>query len=117
SLDGGTHVLQVLVGNKCDKESEIPVKVGEQFAQNHNFDMFMETSALQLDNDIAQRLVERKLLTMPPMNNTNTNNSDNKMNGNHNHTMTTNTSITETLRLQNLSPAIQRIRTNCCSTN
>lgn len=69
-MDGSTNVLRVLVGNKCDKESEVPSHVGEQFAQNHNFDLFMETSALQLANvdqlfqDIGERLVERRLETL-----------------------------------------------------
>ncbi|XP_027195132.1 ras-related protein Rab-30-like [Dermatophagoides pteronyssinus] len=127
SLDGGTNVLQVLVGNKCDKESEIPTKVGEQFAQNHNFDMFMETSALQLNNvnqlfqDIAQRLVERKLLTMPST--IDNNNTNNHINGNTSSSSSSPSNMTNgsfnigTFRLQNISPTIQRIRTNCCSFN
>ncbi|KAH7644520.1 ras-related protein Rab-30 [Dermatophagoides farinae] len=132
SLDGGTHVLQVLVGNKCDKESEVPTKVGEQFANNHNFDMFMETSALQLDNvnqlfqDIAQRLVERKLSTMPPTIDSKQTNNHHQNGNNHTSSSSSSTttnnilmngSITGAFRLQNLSPTIQRIRTNCCSSN
>ncbi|RWS26303.1 Ras-related protein Rab-30-like protein [Leptotrombidium deliense] len=43
-------VLKVLVGNKCDKEREIPVHIADQFAHNNNFNIFMETSALQAEN-------------------------------------------------------------------
>lgn len=58
-------LLKVLVGNKCDKEREIPRSIAAQFSDNHNFDLFMETSALDADNveklfqEIASVLVER----------------------------------------------------------
>lgn len=69
---GGTSssVLRVLVGNKCDKEREIPEAIGQKFAENNGFDFFLETSALHLANvdrlfnEIAAILVERKLATM-----------------------------------------------------
>ena len=60
-------VLRVLVGNKCDKEREIPHSVGQHFADSNQFDLFLETSALALENvdrlfvEIATILVERKL--------------------------------------------------------
>lgn len=59
-------MLKVLVGNKCDKEREIPLRIAEQYAHNNGFDFFMETSALQADNvenlfyKIAEILVERR---------------------------------------------------------
>lgn len=43
-------VLKVLVGNKCDKERDIPLHIAEQFGHHNNFDLFMETSALQAEN-------------------------------------------------------------------
>ena len=58
-------LLKVLVGNKCDKDREVPRPIAEQFAENHSFDLFMETSALEADNveklfhEIASVLVER----------------------------------------------------------
>ncbi|RWS09956.1 UDP-N-acetylglucosamine--dolichyl-phosphate N-acetylglucosaminephosphotransferase-like protein [Dinothrombium tinctorium] len=58
-------VLKVLVGNKCDKEREIPIHIAEQFAHNGHFDLFMETSALEAENveklfyEIAEILVMR----------------------------------------------------------
>lgn len=60
-------MLRVLVGNKCDKERDIPLHIAESFAANNKFDIFIETSALHEDNvrnlfnEIAERLVERKL--------------------------------------------------------
>lgn len=65
-----SSVLRVLVGNKCDKEREIPEAIGQKFADNNGFDFFLETSALHLANvdrlfsEIANILVERKLATM-----------------------------------------------------
>ena len=62
-------MLKVLVGNKCDKEREIPLHIAEQFAVNNEFDLFMETSALQADNveklfyEIADILVQKRLST------------------------------------------------------
>lgn len=41
----GNEVLRVLVGNKCDKEREVPYSIGEKFADVNKFDLFMETSA------------------------------------------------------------------------
>lgn len=64
-LGNGRSVLKVLVGNKCDKEREIPLYIAEQFAHNNNFDLFMETSALEAENveklfrEIAEILVTR----------------------------------------------------------
>lgn len=58
-------LLKVLVGNKCDKEREVPRSIAASFADNHSFDLFMETSALEADNveklfqEIASVLVER----------------------------------------------------------
>lgn len=59
--------MKVLVGNKCDKDREVPEHIAEQFAENNNFNLFMETSALQAENverlfyEIAETLVERSL--------------------------------------------------------
>lgn len=59
------HVLKVLVGNKCDKERDIPVHIAESYAKNNGFDIFMETSALEAENveklfyDIAEQLVHQ----------------------------------------------------------
>lgn len=70
SIDNSANFLRVLVGNKCDKESEIPERIGAQFATNQQFDLFMETSALHLANvnklfeTIAEVLVERKLASL-----------------------------------------------------
>uniref|UniRef100_A0A915J6V9 Ras-related protein Rab-30 n=1 Tax=Romanomermis culicivorax TaxID=13658 RepID=A0A915J6V9_ROMCU len=46
------NVLKILVGNKCDKleEREIPLKVGENFAEANGFAHFLETSALNSTN-------------------------------------------------------------------
>lgn len=52
--NNNSHVLRVLVGNKCDKEREIPTSIGEKFAHLNKFDFFMETSAL--DNHSVERL-------------------------------------------------------------
>jgi len=66
SGNGNRSVLKVLVGNKCDKEREIPLHIAEQFALNNEFDLFMETSALQADNveklfyEIADILVQKR---------------------------------------------------------
>lgn len=60
-------MLRVMVGNKCDKERDVPLHITERFAANNKFDIFLETSALHQDNvqnlfhEIAERLVERKL--------------------------------------------------------
>lgn len=60
------QVLRVLVGNKSDKEREIPISIGEKFADVNNFDIFMETSALdnrsvdRLFMDIAEMLTLRR---------------------------------------------------------
>lgn len=65
-----SSVLRVLVGNKCDKEREIPEAIGQKFAENNGFDFFLETSALHLANvdrlfnEIATILVDRKLAIM-----------------------------------------------------
>lgn len=62
----GSEVLRVLVGNKCDKEREVPYSIGEKFANINKFDMFMETSALngesvdKLFYDIAEILAIRR---------------------------------------------------------
>lgn len=56
-----------MVGNKCDKDREIPLYIAEQFAHSNNFDLFMETSALEAENveklfrEIAEILVTRNL--------------------------------------------------------
>lgn len=62
----GSEVLRVLVGNKCDKEREVPFAIGEKFADLHKFDLFMETSALNNESvdrlfyDIAEILAMRR---------------------------------------------------------
>lgn len=62
----GSDVLRVLVGNKCDKEREVPYSIGEKFADINKFDLFMETSALdnesveKLFSDIAEMLALKK---------------------------------------------------------
>lgn len=62
----GSDVLRVLVGNKCDKEREVPYSIGEKFADMNKFDLFMETSALnnesvdKLFHDIAEMLAIKK---------------------------------------------------------
>lgn len=62
----GSEVLRVLVGNKSDKEREVPRSIGEKFANVNKFDLFIETSALNNDGveklfyDIAEILVLRK---------------------------------------------------------
>lgn len=62
----GSEVLRVLVGNKCDKEREVPYAIGEKFADLHKFDLFMETSALNNESvdklfyDIAEILALRR---------------------------------------------------------
>lgn len=68
--NNSNRILRVLVGNKSDKEREIPEIIGMQFAERNGFELFRETSALHLDNvdklfnDIATILVDRKLATM-----------------------------------------------------
>lgn len=65
--NGSKGIVKVLVGNKCDKDREVPEHIAEQFAENNNFNLFMETSALQAENverlfyEIAETLVERSL--------------------------------------------------------
>lgn len=55
----------MLVGNKCDKERDVPEHIAEQFAHNNDFNLFMETSALQAENveklfyEIADVLVQK----------------------------------------------------------
>lgn len=62
----GSDVLRVLVGNKSDKEREIPQSIGEKFADVNKFDLFMETSALnnesvdKLFHDIAEILALKR---------------------------------------------------------
>lgn len=62
----GSEVLRVLVGNKSDKEREIPYSIGEKFANVNKFDLFMETSALNNDSvdklfyDIAEILALKR---------------------------------------------------------
>lgn len=62
----GNEVLRVLVGNKCDKEREVPYSIGEKFADVNKFDVFMETSALDNESvdklfyDIAEILAQKK---------------------------------------------------------
>lgn len=62
----GNEVLRVLVGNKCDKEREVPYSIGEKFADINKFDLFMETSALNNESvdklfyDIAEILALKK---------------------------------------------------------
>jgi len=59
------NLFKVLVGNKCDKDREVPTDIAEKFAEHNNFDLFMETSALQAENveklfrEIAEILVEK----------------------------------------------------------
>lgn len=75
-------VLRVLVGNKCDKEREIPLHIAEQFAHNNHFDLFMETSALQAENveklfyEIAEILVQKRQSNNGISNNVNTNSNN-----------------------------------------
>ena len=72
------------MGNKCDKEREIPLHIAEQFAVNNEFDLFMETSALQADNveklfyEIADILVQKRQSSNgnTSLNNNHTNNVD-----------------------------------------
>ncbi|RWS15991.1 ras-related protein Rab-30-like protein 2 [Dinothrombium tinctorium] len=65
SSGSNRNVFKVLVGNKCDKEREVPEYIAANFADNHNFDLFMETSALESENverlfhEIAENLVLR----------------------------------------------------------
>lgn len=62
----GIDVLRVLVGNKSDKEREVPYSIGEKFLQINKLDLFVETSALELDsvdklfNDVANMLVAKR---------------------------------------------------------
>lgn len=62
----GSEVLRVLVGNKSDKEREIPYSIGEKFANVNKFDLFMETSALNNESvdklfyDIAEILALKR---------------------------------------------------------
>lgn len=62
----GSEVLRVLVGNKSDKEREVPYSIGEKFANINKFDLFMETSALNNESvdklfyDIAEILALRR---------------------------------------------------------
>lgn len=79
-VDNG--LLKVLVGNKCDKEREIPEYVARSFAENNSFHIFMETSALDSENveklfhQIASVLVERSSnASSISANNCNSNNS------------------------------------------
>lgn len=50
AANGTGGVLKVLVGNKCDKEREVPEHIAEQFAHDNDFNLYMETSALQAEN-------------------------------------------------------------------
>lgn len=44
-------VLKILVGNKTDRDDrEIPLRVGEEFAKQHEIDYFLETSSKQGEN-------------------------------------------------------------------
>jgi len=60
------RVLKILVGNKCDKDEdrEVPMSVGQSFAEASGFDYFLETSALNatnvdtLFNEVACRLTQ-----------------------------------------------------------
>lgn len=62
----GSEVLRVLVGNKCDKEREVPYSIGEKFSSLNKFDLFMETSALNNESvdklfyDIAEMLAVKR---------------------------------------------------------
>jgi len=62
----GNEVLRVLVGNKSDKEREIPYSIGEKFADVNKFDFFIETSALNNESvdklfyDIAEILALKR---------------------------------------------------------
>lgn len=62
----GSEVIRALVGNKCDKEREVPYSIGEKFAHMHKFDLFKETSALnnesvdKLFHDVAEMLALRR---------------------------------------------------------
>ena len=45
--NGSKGIVKVLVGNKCDKDREVPEHIAEQFAEHNNFNLFMETSAFK----------------------------------------------------------------------
>lgn len=85
----GSEVLRVLVGNKSDKEREIPYAIGEKFANINSFDLFMETSALnnesvdRLFHDIAETLSLKKKeeLAKNAASNTSTSQSPNQVGG------------------------------------
>jgi len=75
---GGSSVpnkglVKVLVGNKCDKEREVPRHVAESCAETNGFNLFMETSALEADNveklfnQIASVLVEQASTSRPSL--------------------------------------------------
>lgn len=60
------RVAKILVGNKCDKEEEreVPLHIGQAFAESNGFAYFLETSALnstnvdQLFHEVAARLTQ-----------------------------------------------------------
>lgn len=84
----GSDVLRVLVGNKCDKEREVPYSIGKKFADMNNFPLFMETSALnnesvdRLFHEIAETLAIKKK-DEPNNNNNNNKNSDQILSANN----------------------------------
>lgn len=79
-------LLKVLVGNKCDKEREVPQYIAESFAEANNFHLFMETSALEAENveklfhQIASILVERSSNTSASIGTSNSNSNNNQPN-------------------------------------
>lgn len=67
SSSASKGLVKVLVGNKCDKDRDVPRHIAESFADAAHFDLFMETSALDADNvenlfkQIAEILVTKAL--------------------------------------------------------
>ena len=82
SSNGTRGLVKVLVGNKCDKDREIPRHIAESFADGSNFDLFMETSALEAENvenlfkQIAEILVEKSVNSSASAAAASNNNSD-----------------------------------------
>jgi len=107
----GSEVLRVLVGNKSDKEREIPYSIGEKFSKINKFDLFMETSALQnelverLFYDIAEILTIRRQQSEPTMQASNlaTTMPKNSEQTDRSHTNTNRLSIVDSLNALNLS--------------
>lgn len=85
-LGPDSQVVRVLVGNKSDKEREVPYSIGEKFSDIKKFDLFMETSALSNDSverlflDVAEILTLRKRDDPTTIiNNNNNNNNEDKL--------------------------------------